>query len=131
MKQGNEVINLLIKLDDNALVVKSLKKSEGQAPSGEKTPEAPVPNSVIGYWVDVTDDQGLVLYRRFIHNKLPFNFQEECRKWSKRRRQRTRIEIQLPALSNAKVVRLYEQSLKHCEQREPDRRCHMELDLAS
>lgn len=115
--------------EQTALQLKKIRPTQSPAPKGEEHPEEPVPPSVIGFWVDVMDEQQKVLYRRFIHNTIPLNIPLQCKNWSKRKRTRTRFDLEIPAVRGATQAKLYEQSLRTQADKTPQRMCHIEFAL--
>lgn len=79
--------------------------------------DAPVPEAVIGYWVDVLSADQRVLFRKYV-NHLPTNLQHCWSNWGKRKRHNARYVIEVPALERAAWIRLYEQKIPA-----PGRRC--------
>ncbi len=120
---------LFLKVQDDGLGLGKVQTLEGEAPAGDAPVHQAVPPGVIGHWLDVADANHQVLYRRFLHNILPFNLADLAPRWSQRRRSRTRFVIELPAIEGATLVELFEQSLRDAGQPEPERHCYASIDL--
>lgn len=128
--QANIVYKLFLKVQSGTLEVGKLQTAEGVPPKGEASPEQPVPAHVIGYWIELADKAGRVLYRRFLHNTLPFNLLAVVPAWSERRRTRTRFVIELPVVANATRIELFEQSLASPGQSVPERHRHLSYEFS-
>lgn len=98
---------LLIEAFDGTFEPISWRLSHDDAPQGESV-FTPVSEHILGYWLELQDDAGKVLYRRFIH-RLPLGLAANWEHWRTRQRSHARYWLQIPHLREAKRVALFEQ----------------------
>ncbi|MFT5083632.1 MAG: hypothetical protein ACI9Y1_001677 [Lentisphaeria bacterium] len=119
-------IDLKVKRRD--LFVVAVKEHLGTEPQGEYLPQEGLQKALIGHWCEVISYDNEVLYRDFIHNKLPLYPATHMYR-SGRKRQNHRICLILPSLARAAAVCVFEQSYLSPEDKHPVKTEHLRINL--
>ena len=124
---SNRTLHLKVRANENVFTPERVEYHSDNVPVGEPLSHA-VPASIIGYWLDIQNREGHVVYRRFIHH-LPHNLGLTWQGWSCRQRAKAAYAIKLPALKAAHKIALYEQKITAPRQHKPVQLCHFSLVL--
>lgn len=126
MKQ--DVYRLKLRATDRAFCLQRLEQTTSSGLTRSTPTDGPVPNSVIGYWVELLSQDSQVLYRHYLHT-LPLNLPLCWQLWGKRKQRKAQYEIEVPALPQAHFINLYEQRFNSPQQKSPEKERHFELTL--
>ncbi len=124
----NQCYRLQVKATDQQFQVQGMETAEYLANAPSAPTETPVEESVIGYWIELVGQDCEVIYRKFLNN-LPLNLPHSWEQWGKRKRQKARYAIDVPALPNAIYAKLYEQRFNAPGQKTPERTKHFQVEL--
>lgn len=111
-KQDSRIalLRISLKLRDGKIVVEEVSRTPGHKPPGEIRLDEDVPASIIGHWIEITDTDGAVIYRRYVQKSLPFNMENADSKLQ-RIYSLEKYHILVPDLEAGSLLTLYEQSL--------------------
>ncbi|BCD96662.1 hypothetical protein [Marinagarivorans cellulosilyticus] len=123
----NHTLHVWVRASESVFSPERVEHHHDSAPASEPLSRA-VPPAVIGYWLDIQNVKGNVIYRRFIHH-LPHNLGLTWAGWSYRQRAKAAYVIKLPALEAAHHIVLYEQKITSPHQHRPTLHCHFNLTL--
>ena len=123
----NHTLHVWVRASESVFTPERVETHHDSAPESEPLLHA-VPPAVIGYWLDIQDWAGHVIYRRFIHH-LPHNLGLTWEDWSCRQRAKAAYVIKVPALTTAHKIALYEQKITAPRQHKPVQLCHFSLVL--
>ncbi len=120
---------LTLRANKDAFTVERLMSVNDLAPRGHSHTEA-VAAAIIGYWIELNDAHGKVLYRRFL-NYLPLNLPIIWHEWPILKRKNARFYVDLPALETACELALYEQKYASPSAALPSRYCHFTYAISA
>ncbi len=131
-----ESLRIVFAIKHDHLSVRAADVVAEPAPAGDRKLSKEISSGIIGYWIEMTDQAGAVLYRRFLGEFIPVNYFQaavDCPSDSDGNnggalRQHT-IELLLPVLPNAFELRLYEQSIPAPGTKIKQRYLHLKAQL--
>ncbi len=129
-----ESLRLRFNIESKQLRLTRAHREEIAPPQGEQQPFDPIEPTIIGHWVELKDDRGDTVYRRFLHNVLPLNYLVEMEATLKDHRSdntASTFEVLIPIPDGNCELVLYEQSLPGPAEKKTRRMQHIKVRLDS